>query len=130
MIAGTVALKGPHGSRLKDRIRSSAAETRWHAPPELGRPRRTRMATRAPYDLKSPPTPSAWARLLALPEVTGARRISRNLKWLSNEHFIALDPRPGRPASITLLDAGGSGGQYIRPMEKGRYVGMPVELWT
>jgi hypothetical protein len=43
MIAGTVALKGPHGSRLKDRIRSSAAETRWHAPPELGRPRRKRI---------------------------------------------------------------------------------------
>jgi hypothetical protein len=56
--------------------------------------------------------------------------VSRNLKWLSNEHFIALDPRPGRPASITLLDAGGSGGQYIRPMEEGRYVGIPVELWT
>ena len=90
----------------------------------------TMMATRAPYDLKSPPTPSAWARLLALPEDTGARRVSRNLKWLSNEHFIALDPRPGRPASITLLDAGGSGGEYKRPREEGRYVGIPVELWT
>jgi hypothetical protein len=90
----------------------------------------TMMATRAPYDLKSPPTPSAWARLLALPEDTGARRVSRNLKWLSNERLIALEPRPGRPASITLLDAGGTGGQYKRPMEEGRYVGIPVELWT
>jgi hypothetical protein len=88
------------------------------------------MATHAPYDLKSPPTPSHWARLLNLPEDTGARRVSRNLKWLSEENFVELVPRPGRPASITLLDAGGSGGKYKRPIEDGRYVGMPVELWT
>jgi hypothetical protein len=68
--------------------------------------------------------------MLGLPEDTGARRVSRNLKWLSDERFIVLDPRPGRPAAITLLDAGGFGGKYKRPAEDGRYVGMPIELWT
>jgi hypothetical protein len=90
----------------------------------------TMMATQAPYDLKSPPTPETWARMLGLAENTGARRVSRSLKWLSDHKFIALDPRPGRPAAITLLNAGGFGGKYKRPPEDGRYVGMPVELWT
>jgi hypothetical protein len=87
------------------------------------------MATRSPYDIISPPNPTTWAQLLALPEETGARRVSSNLKWLANEQFIALQPRPGRPASIKLLDPALSGGLYVRPAEQGRYVGVPVELW-
>jgi hypothetical protein len=89
----------------------------------------TMMATRAPYDIVSPPSPSTWARLLALPSDTGPRRVSSNLKWLATERFIALQPRPGRPASISLLDPALSGGRYVRPVEHGRYVGVPVELW-
>lgn len=90
----------------------------------------TMMATRAPYDLVSPPNPNTWSRLLALPQDTGPRRVSGNLKWLHNNAFIALQPRSGRPASITLLDPALSGGPYIRPIEQGRYVGVPVELWS
>ncbi|MEV0971367.1 hypothetical protein [Microtetraspora glauca] len=31
---------------------------------------------------------------------------------------------------ITLLSAEGDGGEYVRPPEQGRYVGVPIELWT
>ena len=89
----------------------------------------TMMATRRPYDIVSPPNPNIWAQLLALPQDAGRRRVSSNLKWLAEKHYIALQPRPGRPASITLLDPALSGDPYVRPIEQGRYVGVPVELW-
>ncbi|MFB4294462.1 hypothetical protein ACBI99_42960 [Nonomuraea sp. ATR24] len=90
----------------------------------------TMMATSAPYDLRATPTPNLWARLLALPSDTGPRRVSNNLKWLHDNHYISLRPRPGLPAMITLLSAHGDGGDYVRASEMRRYVGVPVELWT
>ena len=89
----------------------------------------TMMATRSPYDIRrNTPTPMTWARLLALPVDPGRRRINSNLKWLKENGFITLQPRPGAPPVITLLSATGDGGKYTRPV--GRYIGVPIELWT
>jgi hypothetical protein len=90
------------------------------------------MATRWPYDIKSAPNPSVWAELLALSPETGPRRVSSNLKWLRNNSYIGLEPRPGRPARILLLDPGLSGAPYVRPAEQPgvtHYLGVPFELW-
>lgn len=90
----------------------------------------TMMATAPPYDLRAAPTPMGWARMLALPPDTGPRRVSSNLKWLETHQFISRQRRIGAPPVITLLDAAGGGGEYVRPIEQGRYIGVPVELWT
>ena len=90
----------------------------------------TMMATQAPHDLKTPPTPKAWARLLALPQTTGPRRVNSNLKWLESNGFIAFEPRVGAPAKIVLLSVGGAGEPYVRPSLTSRYVSMPLGLWS
>jgi hypothetical protein len=69
-----------------------------------------------------------WARLLGLPVNPGRRRINSNLKWLEEGGFITLQPRVAAPPVITLLSATGNGRKYTRPV--GRYVGVPIELWT
>lgn len=94
----------------------------------------TMMATSEPFNLRQPPTPRGWARMLALDPQSGDRRVQRNLKWLAQNNFIKLDPRWGGPAEITLLGPAGDGRAYVRPIEepsnRGRYVGVPVEFWT
>ncbi|MEU6877943.1 hypothetical protein [Streptomyces sp. NPDC046712] len=91
----------------------------------------TMMASGKPYDLKPPPTSKSWAALLALDSRTGERRVTRNLKWLADNGFIRLERRwGGGPHAITLLSATGDGSDYVRPIEQGRYVGVPVEFWT
>ena len=90
----------------------------------------TMMATRRPYDLKTPPTPRTWSRLLALPPDTGPRRINSNLKWLSDHDFIALKPRTGGPAQIRLLSTDHEGKAYDRPTPGQRYVSVPLGLWS
>ena len=90
----------------------------------------TMMATGRPYDLKRSPAPSRWASLLALPEEGGSRRVSSNLKWLADHNYIKLERRSSHTPIITLLSADGSGGEYISPRGQGRYLGVPVELWT
>ncbi|BCL23022.1 hypothetical protein ACPCBX_18435 [Streptomyces tuirus] len=90
----------------------------------------TMMATGKPYDLRTPPSPNGWTRMLALDRKKGPRRVASNLKWLADKKFIDLQPQWGRPSAITLLSATGDGGEYTQPREEGRYVGMPVEFWT
>lgn len=94
----------------------------------------TMMATSEPFNLRKPPTPRGWARMLALDPLTGDRRVQRSLKWLAENDFVKLEPRWGGPAEITLLSPAGDGREYVRPIEQvsnqGRYVGVPVEFWT
>ncbi|MFB7227466.1 MULTISPECIES: hypothetical protein [Streptomyces] len=94
----------------------------------------TMMATKEPFNLRKPPTPKAWARMLNLDPEKGDRRVQRNLKWLAENNFIKLEPRWGGPAEIRLLSAAGDGREYVRPIEqrhnRGRYVGVPAEFWT
>jgi hypothetical protein len=67
----------------------------------------TMMATQAPYDLKSPRTPSTWARLLALPEDTGARRVSRTSSGSpTNISSLSTHAQDGRRASHCWTLAG------------------------
>jgi hypothetical protein len=86
------------------------------------------MATMAPYDIRNPPTPSSWARLLGLPPDSGPRRINYNLKLIEEQGLITLTPRPARPPLIKLRDPR-PGSQAYSP-RKGRYVGIPIEFWT
>ncbi|MEU6303367.1 hypothetical protein ACWCQP_06500 [Streptomyces chartreusis] len=94
----------------------------------------TMMATKEPFNLRKPPTPKGWARMLNLDPRIGDRRVQRNLKWLAENGFIKLEPRWGGPAEIKLLSAAGDGREYVRPIEqrqnRGRYIGVPVEFWT
>ncbi|RZD83260.1 hypothetical protein [Streptomyces albidoflavus] len=89
----------------------------------------TMMATGKPYDLRTPPSPNGWARMLALDPKKGPRRVSSNLKWLADNNFIRLEPQWGRPSAITLLSAAGSGEEYSQPRDGGRYVGVPLGFW-
>ncbi|GGZ11632.1 hypothetical protein GCM10010343_42820 [Streptomyces avidinii] len=88
------------------------------------------MATAEPFDIKRPPTPQAWCRLLALPSDAGPRRVTSNIKWLSENGFIELGPRRGyAPPSIQLLSMNGDRSPFERASLKGRYVGIPIEFW-
>ncbi|GAA4301439.1 hypothetical protein GCM10023086_17330 [Streptomyces venetus] len=89
----------------------------------------TMMATAKPYDLRQPPAPHAWARMLALPSDTGPRRVNSNLKWLSQNGFIELEPRRGNTPAIKLISTEQPGGVYVRASTQGRYVGIPIEFW-
>jgi hypothetical protein len=89
----------------------------------------TMIATRSPFDIRNPPTAITLARTLDLPPGTGPRRITSNMKWLADNHFIELTRRPGLTPSIQLLDPHGSG----RPMSDargGRYVSFPIGFWS
>ncbi|UWE12147.1 hypothetical protein [Actinacidiphila bryophytorum] len=90
----------------------------------------TMMATGKPYDLRTPPSPNGWTRMLALDATHGPRQVSRNLKWLGDNRFIDLEPQWGRPSAIKLLSVAGDGEEYTQPRDGGRYVGVPVEFWT
>ena len=69
----------------------------------------TMIATSHPFDIRTPPTAITLARTLDLPPGPGPRRITSNMKWLADNHFIELTRRPGLTPSIQLLDPHGSG---------------------
>lgn len=92
----------------------------------------TLVASGAPYDLKQPPVPKAWAERLALPPATGARRVNDALAWLEENELIKLRSRPGGPDKITLLSARGDGTKYAPrtgPGYAGYYVSVPLGFW-
>jgi hypothetical protein len=87
-------------------------------------------ATRKPYTL-SPMPAASYARLLGLEEPTtlGARRVSEALKWLAGAQLIAVEQAGrGRPPEITILDPSGGGGE--RPTREGRYITVPIAMWS
>jgi hypothetical protein len=97
----------------------------------------TMIATRAPFDIRNPQTPMTLARTLDLPPGTGPRRITSNMKWLADNHFIKLTRRPGQTPSIQLLDPLWSGKplppEISKPMgdpRSGRYVSLPIGFWS
>jgi hypothetical protein len=89
----------------------------------------TMIATSHPFDIRNPPTAITLARTLDLPPGPGPRRITSNMKWLADNHFVKLTRRPGLTPSIQLLDPHGNG----RPMSdtrRGRYVSFPIGFWS
>jgi hypothetical protein len=90
----------------------------------------TLMATRQPFDIRNPPTPSTFARTLDLAPTTGARRITSNMNWLADHHFIALTKRPGLTSSIQLLDPQGNGAPMGDPRSPMPYVSIPLGFWS
>lgn len=103
------------------------------------------FAANPPYDVTYPAR--AWAQLLDLPdvEVGGARRVSEALAWLAREKFIQLQPRPGLPSRVVLLNELGDGKPYVVPgavwrtfdqvttdleRQQQRYLRLPPALWT
>lgn len=89
----------------------------------------TMMATAEPFDIRQPPAPHTWARMLNLPLDTGPRRITSNLRWLEKAGFIELTPRPGKPPLIKLLSVEAPGTPYLRASTQGRYVGIHINFW-
>ncbi|GHG68609.1 hypothetical protein [Streptomyces griseocarneus] len=90
----------------------------------------TMMATAEPHDIRQPPTPMTWARMLALAPETGPRRVTGNLAWLDRNGFVQLESRRGNTPAIKLVSMEAGGGAYVRASLLGRYVGLPVEFWT
>ena len=90
----------------------------------------TMMATRQPFDIRTPPTPAGWTTMLGLSEQHGPRRIGESLRWLRNNHYIQLTHRAAAPASIGLLHASGDGSDYRRPALESRYIRLPITLWN
>lgn len=90
----------------------------------------TMMATAEPHDIRRPPTPQLWSRMLALPPDTGPRRVTSNLKWLAANKFIELKPRRGNTPIIQMLSLDEEGAPYQRASMQGRYVGVPSDFWS
>lgn len=93
----------------------------------------TMIATRSPFDIRNPPTAMTLARTLDLAPDTGARRITSNMRWLADNHFIWLTKRPGQTPSIQLLDPQ-SGGKWTLIDPRNRkpyvpYVSFPIGFW-
>lgn len=100
------------------------------------------FAANPPHDLTYPAR--MWAILLGLedPEGRGTRRVRQAILTLARFELIAIDPRPGQPNRIVLLDEGQPGTRYELPgaaFNRGRgsdqdwrhrYVQMPDTLWT
>lgn len=103
------------------------------------------FAANPPYDVTYPAR--AWAQLLDLPDpdVSGARRVTDALTWLKKESFIEVQPRPGLPSRVVLLEESGTGRPYVVPgaawrtlgpqasedeRQRNRYLQLPPELWT
>lgn len=90
----------------------------------------TMMATRAPFDIRRPPTPSALARTLDLSPATGARMINSNLKWLENHDFIRRTKRPGETSAIQLLDpTDPRHGPLPSQRREGLWTTIPLGFW-
>lgn len=87
----------------------------------------TMMATKEPFNLRKPPTPKAWARMLNLDPEKGDRRVQRNLKWLAENNFIKLEQRWGGPAEIRLLSAAATGVSTSAPSSSGTTA---VGMWA
>lgn len=111
------------------------------------------FAAGPPYAVMYPTR--AWATLLGLPEpeTNGARRIADALTWLERNGFVRVDPVPGRPSRVTLLNELGTGAPYEVPgaaynrlitlkkanvfdagleddLYANRYVRVPATFWT
>lgn len=100
------------------------------------------FAVSPPHDLAYPAR--AWALLLGLdgPEGKGVRRVRQGIAALRDAGLVAVEPMPGRPGRIFLLDESGSterytlpGGEYskVRGSDEAwrhRYVQLPDTLWT
>jgi hypothetical protein len=90
----------------------------------------TMMATAEPFDIRQPPTPQSWARMLALPPDTGDRRVNAALRWLNDNGYVQVTRRPGNTPAIRLLSVWEPGAQFVRASSQGRYLGVPIEFWT
>ncbi|MFV6027110.1 hypothetical protein [Streptomyces sp. NPDC056264] len=99
----------------------------------------TMMATAKPHDIRRPPTPQLWSRMLALPPDTGPRRVNSNLKWLAANKFIELKPRRGNTPMIQMLSLDAPpippslnmpAVPYQRASAQARYIGVPTEFWS
>jgi hypothetical protein len=89
------------------------------------------LAVSPPFDIREPVPARSWAAGLGLddPEQKGARRISDAIGWLAERKFLVTERRQGTPGSIRLLNQDLSGSPYIRPIDSGRYVQLPLGLW-
>jgi hypothetical protein len=90
----------------------------------------TMMATRYPYDIRNPRNPQTLALTLDLPPATGPRRITSNMKWLSDHDFIRLTKRPGLTPAIQLLDPYGSGYSLENPRSNRPWMTIPIGFWS
>ena len=74
--------------------------------------------------------PPSLARMLGLPPRTGPRRVADAMRWLRSNNFILIQPQAGQAGEITLLDGGEPPSDHKGRDRHGRYVSVPIELWT
>ena len=74
--------------------------------------------------------PRTLARMLALSEKTGPRRAADAMRWLEDNRFIKRAPQTGTPGELLLLDGAAEPADLARRDRHGRYLSLPIELWT
>ncbi|MEN0102007.1 MAG: hypothetical protein AAGC90_03695 [Curtobacterium sp.] len=74
--------------------------------------------------------PPRLARMLALPEETGPRRVADAMRWLVRNRFITISPQTGTPGQLLLQDGGDPASDLASSDQHGRYISVPIELWT
>lgn len=100
------------------------------------------FAASPPHDLMYPAR--AWAILLGLedPSGRGTRRVRQAINSLADAGLVLVEPHPGQPSRIYLLDETGSEEPYLLPGAayskargsgrewRHRYIQLPDSLWT
>ena len=74
--------------------------------------------------------PRTLARMLGLPPETGPRRASDAMRWLATNRFLTISPKVGTPGEILLLDAADPPSDLPKRDRHGRYLSVPIDLWT
>jgi hypothetical protein len=74
--------------------------------------------------------PRTLARMLALPERTGPRRVADAMRWLERNRFITITPQAGTAGELPLQDGEDPPGDLPTRDQHGQYVSVPIELWT
>ena len=89
----------------------------------------TLLAAHPPFDISRQIASRTWAEMLALPdpEHRGARRVIDAVAWLQENDFLLVERHGGSPPTITLRNASGRGGNYVKPTSP--YVTLPIGYW-
>lgn len=74
--------------------------------------------------------PPTLARMLALPEPTGPRRVADAMRWLVRNRFIRVTPQVGTSGELLLQDGGDPARDLASKDQHGLYVSIPIELWS
>jgi hypothetical protein len=85
-----------------------------------------------PYSYEQNTPASRWALALGLadPATRGARRVTDAFQWLHDHGYLQVQRKQGRPPTFTLLSLRGTSKPYSRARTPGRFLTVPMSLWS